>query len=101
MQHELRFEPLIVDDRQHHDLQYERKYDHDSNIRGHHPELDHHYDDQHDIEPVHFHEHAILHSPNLPDHHSYHHSEREADMHHRFPTIVHHDDHEPVVYHHD
>ena len=25
-----------------------------------HPELDHKYDDKHDIEPVHFHEHAIL-----------------------------------------
>ena len=25
-----------------------------------HHELDHYYDDQHDIEPVHYHEHAIL-----------------------------------------
>ena len=36
-----------------------------------HPELNHKYDDQHDIEPVPYHEHAILHSVDIPDHHSY------------------------------
>ena len=36
-----------------------------------HPELDHKYDDQHDIEPVHFHEHAVLPAVLHPDRHSY------------------------------
>ncbi len=35
--------------------------------RTEHPELDHKYDDQHDIEPKHFHEHAVLHSLPHPE----------------------------------
>jgi|Transcript_43715 hypothetical protein len=36
-----------------------------------HPSLDHAHDDQHDVEPVHFHEHAVLKSFDHPDAHDY------------------------------
>ena len=36
-----------------------------------HPELDHKYDDAHDVTPVDFKEHAILHALPHPDSHSY------------------------------
>ena len=36
-----------------------------------HPELDHHYDDAHDVTPVPFHEHAVLKSVHSPDRLSY------------------------------
>ena len=42
-----------------------------------HPELDHTYDDQHDVEPVHMKEHAVHHSFDHPDSHSYGSLERE------------------------
>lgn len=42
--------------------------------------LDHAFDDQHDIEPVHFHEHAIHRAFDHPESHSYH----EHDYEHSF-----------------
>ncbi len=67
---------------------------HDSEHKGYHPELDHRFDDQHDVEPVKFTEHAVLRAPDLPDHHSYH----PKNVHHRWQPIHH--DHGPV-YHDD
>ena len=49
----------------HHDTQYDSEH-------VTHPELDHKYDDQHDVEPVHFHEHAVLPALPHPDSQSYH-----------------------------
>ena len=48
--------------------------------KDYHPELDHHWDDAHDVEPVPFHEHAILRSPDYPDHHSYGHKVTKKDF---------------------
>lgn len=44
-----------------------------------HPELDHHYDHQHDVTPHPWIEHAIYEAVDLPDHHSYH--EGDIDRH--------------------
>lgn len=37
-----------------------------------HPELDHHFDDQHDVTPVDYQDHAVLKAFDHPDSHSYH-----------------------------
>lgn len=44
-----------------------------------HPELDHHYDDAHDVTPVAFHEHAVLPAVPRPESSSYHPSDFEHD----------------------
>ena len=48
--------------------------------KGYHPELDHQWDDAHDVEPVPFHEHAILRAPDIPDHHMYGHKVTKEDF---------------------
>mmetsp|Transcript_31604 Transcript_31604/g.39331 ORF Transcript_31604/g.39331 Transcript_31604/m.39331 type:complete len:149 (-) Transcript_31604:2608-3054(-) len=40
-----------------------------------HRSLDHAHDDQHDVEPVHFHEHAVLKAFDHPDSHDYQHTD--------------------------
>ena len=39
---------------------------------GYHPELDHKFDDRHDIEMIPYHDHVVEAAPDIPDHHSYH-----------------------------
>jgi len=54
----------------------------DAHLSTYHPthsELDHHYDDQRDIEPVHYHEHAVHRAFPSADAHSYRHHDAYYD----------------------
>ena len=48
----------------------EHAYRHEVDHETHHA-LDHRFDDQHDVEPVHYHEHAVHRAFDSPDAHSY------------------------------
>lgn len=56
------------------------RYEHESTYHVSHPELDHKFDDQRDVEPVHYHEHGVHGSFAEQDSHSYgnHHGHHES-----------------------
>ena len=56
-----------------------------------HPELNHKYDDAHDVEPVPYHDHRVLHSRDIPDHHSYGHKVTAKVTEHDFKPMHHSD----------
>mmetsp|Transcript_10303 Transcript_10303/g.12829 ORF Transcript_10303/g.12829 Transcript_10303/m.12829 type:complete len:222 (-) Transcript_10303:153-818(-) len=61
-----------------------RGYDgrhHESTYHVSHPELDHKFDDQRDVEPVHFHERAVLPAFDSPDARSYEHGYYAQEQH--------------------
>ena len=84
-----------------HPLRHESHDDHkDMHFSTYHPthgSLDHAYDDQRDVEPVHFHEHAVHHAFDHADSHDYSHTVHEAP-HEESHFYEHHysDDHEPM-----
>lgn len=80
--HDTRLHVKPRHDYHHEEPKVEHHDDHHTDVQYHsehltHPELDHKYDDQRDVEPVHFHEHAVLKVSDHPDTRSYEHTTAE------------------------